>query len=48
MDEAETSYRVAEIAELPLPERADPLDALLHDLEAALEETARPDPDGEP
>lgn len=45
MDEAEATLRLGEIAELPLPERADPLDGLLSDLEDALEETAAADPD---
>jgi len=45
VDKAEASSRLAEIAELPPEERADLLDRLLDDLEAALEETSPPDPD---
>ncbi|HEX2052482.1 MAG TPA: hypothetical protein VHJ78_01985 [Actinomycetota bacterium] len=40
MDEAQASARLAEMAQLPLPERADALDVLLDDLEAALDETS--------
>ena len=47
MDEAEANLRLGEIAELPLAERADPLDALLSDLEDALEETAPADSEPE-
>lgn len=43
MDEAEASTRLAEIARIPLEERADFLDGLIDELEAALEETSSPD-----
>lgn len=48
MDEAQASSRLAEIAELPLEERADRLDRLLDELESALEETFPTDNDSEP
>jgi hypothetical protein len=43
VDEAEASTRLAEIAQIPLEERADFLDGLIDELEAALEETSSPD-----
>ncbi|HEX2149378.1 MAG TPA: hypothetical protein VHI31_04290 [Actinomycetota bacterium] len=43
MDEAEASTRLAEIAQLPLEERAEFLEGLIDELEAALEETSAPD-----
>lgn len=43
MDEAEASTRLAEIAQLPLEERANFLDGLIDELEASLEETSNPD-----
>lgn len=48
VDEALATFRLAEIAELPLEERADPLDRLLGELESALEETSRTDDDSQP
>ena len=45
MDEVEARTQLAEIAEQPLDQRADRLDALIDRLEAALEETSPPDPD---
>jgi hypothetical protein len=43
VDEAEASTRLVEIAQIPLEGRADFLDGLIDDLEAALEETSSPD-----
>jgi hypothetical protein len=43
VDEAQATTRLAEIAQLPLEERADLLDGLIDELEAALEETSTPD-----
>lgn len=47
MDEVEARTRLAEIAELPLDERAGMLEALVGELESALEETSAPDPDSQ-
>jgi hypothetical protein len=43
VDEAEASNRLAEIAQLPLTERADFIDGLIDELEAALDETSATD-----
>jgi hypothetical protein len=43
VDEAQATTRLAEIALLPLEERADLLDGLIDELEAALEETSSHD-----
>lgn len=43
VDEAEATIRLAEIAQLPLTERADILDGLIDELEAALDETSASD-----
>ncbi|CAN5897317.1 hypothetical protein BH23ACT12_BH23ACT12_08470 [soil metagenome] len=43
MDEAEATTRLTEIGQLPLEERADFLDELIDELEAALDETSASD-----
>lgn len=40
VDEEQAASRLAEIAELPLEERAEYLDLLIDELESALEETS--------
>ena len=47
MDESEARSQLAEIASLPLEERADELDGLIDRLESTLEETSSPDADSQ-
>ncbi|HEX2180108.1 MAG TPA: hypothetical protein VHL54_11425 [Actinomycetota bacterium] len=47
MDDQEARTQLAEIAALPLDERADRIDGLIDRLESALEETSFPDSDSQ-